>query len=1317
MSCKFDNITSARECTNRGSIFIALLLGIFCLSGLAAGQSNEDYYIDPILGDDSNSGLNSTDISGSDGPWESMDNVPILTQTGDNIHIVGQNSLDPNIFEAELALWPSDRNYFSEGIQHYSITWSFNNEKLIGRFINGDYWVVKDPNFSIIEISPEVLIIDRRPDPNDPNDPNELLQLINGSMFNPSSDNAQGYDEGVPVYDAELTVNVDPNIGFVPPSEGSLISSISWHAPGSHTDLICHNVQFAHHKLKHAAVLTILDEKPPPDAFRPGYFGSSKTIYRKSDLDYSVLAGYIPSATTEPFYNFDDVSAGDCGREPQTYPTVGDQFNRYLARPWLLHVAGWQGRQVHPTENMPNYHERLYNVLSEASVLLQCDLNTITGNSDELDKILLPFLQIGIDSYSIISTGESADSGLHPMPIYLLGRMLGIPSMYQDEYSYRSTFMTYYVNENQPIWLSDNQSSLSSIIVPPGQIHNSLQSPDGKTIAFRQSVNTQEYEHISYYQTSHPDHVSHLTNLDCSDPNICDEWGQISVSGGGCNRDIYRSINSPGFVGIALSLMMLGDDLNYHHPPLLDYVYRWMIQESRSSKSDFINPIYYDWIGYDPETADMASNPNVIHTQSQVNPNNLSLSWQFPYQANIDTYDVYLDTVSPPINQLITDAIYNDANNVIIECGFTFNLIDCFVGNLQPGTPYYWRVDTKNTNGTQTGQEWLFFTTPESSLDDMPPIPNPMNFSVNPQATNINTVIMTAQNSIDMQNMPTEYYFEELTGNAGGNSSGWQIGRTYTDSDLEANTLYFYQVKARDSLGNTTAPSEPQYILTPKDPKLEVGVIENVTDQWQTVPLYKNYRRMVVVATPNYSNHSPPVVTRVRNAFGNQFELRVQSAGGEDPNNVDVHFMVMEEGVYSEEENGFKCQVFSLNSSGTDNQSSWIGDPLNQLTSFDDPVVLGQVMTSNDPRYSYFWSRGSDQTLPPSNTELYAGKSVGEDPQDDRQSEQIGYIILEAGSGTIDDVEYITNVGSQTIQGMGDNPPYSYSISGLSDATVSIASQAGMNDNNGGWVVLFGEDPYTTSSLKLAIDEDQFKDSERQHNSEQVAYIVFDDTDFLPPNPDPASWQQVPTALDGSTITMSTTTATDRSYPVEYSFKALEGAYGDIGTNSGWQTDPAYTDTFLIPGTTYGYQVRSRDTAGNTTDFSVIGTTTTDPMPEEDYIMVFSKSKWRSDPIRILEGNTVDGIIYPFVYPADDIETAYLWTDDPNMTPGNEQIEIKPPFDLAGGVTNFAFPFDTDLLTLGEHTVTVRLEFIQPDPNNFDPNIVDYIFTTNYFTE
>jgi hypothetical protein len=265
------------------------------------------------------------------------------------------------------------------------------------------------------------------------------------------------------------------------------------------------------------------------------------------------------------------------------------------------------------------------------------------------------------------------------------------------------------------------------------------------------------------------------------------------------------------------------------------------------------------------------------------------------------------------------------------------------------------------------------------------------------------------------------------------------------------------------------------------------------TGGWRTVTLSDNYASMVVVASPNYDKNDAPMVVRIRNAAGNSFDFMVQNVNNNNAvSGVTVHYVAVEEGVYTQANDGVKMEAVKYTSSVTDENNSWAGESRSYANSYTTPVVIGQVMSANDLDFSVFWSRGTSRMDPPSSTVLRVGKMVGEDPDATRSNEIIGYIVIEAGSGAIGSHSYLAALGSDAIKGVGNTPPYAYSLSGLNSVTAAVVSQAGMDGINGGWAILYGANPVTANSLKLAVDEDQLHDAERKHITEQVAYIVFE---------------------------------------------------------------------------------------------------------------------------------------------------------------------------------------------------------------------------------
>ena len=84
--------------------------------------------------------------------------------------------------------------------------------------------------------------------------------------------------------------------------------------------------------------------------------------------------------------------------------------------------------------------------------------------------------------------------------------------------------------------------------------------------------------------------------------------------------------------------------------------------------------------------------------------------------------------------------------------------------------------------------------------------PVTMTFATPPAVVNSNTVGMVATNATAGTG-PIQYYFDETSGNPGGDDSGWQTSPTYQDSGLTPGLTYSYTVTARDGLLNANVPS------------------------------------------------------------------------------------------------------------------------------------------------------------------------------------------------------------------------------------------------------------------------------------------------------------------------------------------------------------------------------------------------------------------------------------------------------------------------------------------------------------------------------
>ncbi len=287
--------------------------------------------------------------------------------------------------------------------------------------------------------------------------------------------------------------------------------------------------------------------------------------------------------------------------------------------------------------------------------------------------------------------------------------------------------------------------------------------------------------------------------------------------------------------------------------------------------------------------------------------------------------------------------------------------------------------------------------------------------------------------------------------------------------------------------------AEHQALTIPSNMKLEIGVMEATNTTWSVVGLENSYSSLVVVATPAYTESTVPLVTRIRNVGSGGFEIKLDRFDGQTDaiSPTKVHYIAVEEGTYTEAVDGVTMEAVRYTSTVVDRKGSWNAESRAYINTYSNPVVIGQVLTTNDTRPSVFWSRGSSRKNPVSAGSLYVGRHVGEDPDTSRGDETVGYIVVEAGTGAIGGIAYQAAIGSDTVLGITNNPPYSYSLATPGPTSIAAVSQTGMDGGNGGWAILYGDDATTGSGLHLAVDEDQMKDSERAHISEQVAYLIF----------------------------------------------------------------------------------------------------------------------------------------------------------------------------------------------------------------------------------
>ncbi len=273
-------------------------------------------------------------------------------------------------------------------VTQHGITWTFDKDYTTGQFINGDYWVIaQGGGVAITGISPGYT---------------DTPRPMNGSMVNPVGATLQGYD-GHAIYDSSKNkgIGITTETPLVIFADSSLVSTISNLSPGvDHLSYI-----------NTAAILTVLSAPPTANSFRPGMCGSVKTIHNVSSIDYGLLKRLQPPIT-----------------ETITATTL-TQYAAKLLMPFLDHIENYGVRYMHPSASgLDNYYFSL--TWTEAALLLNLDFSNI-----EKSNLLINYIQVGIDSYSVVNSGgigwppNGGHSSGRKLPILFAGLMLNDSAM------------------------------------------------------------------------------------------------------------------------------------------------------------------------------------------------------------------------------------------------------------------------------------------------------------------------------------------------------------------------------------------------------------------------------------------------------------------------------------------------------------------------------------------------------------------------------------------------------------------------------------------------------------------------------------------------------------------------------------------------------------------------------------------------------------------------------------------------------------------------------------------------------------------------
>jgi hypothetical protein len=403
-------------------------------------------------------------------------------------------------------------------VSQYGLTWEFDRPVAVGRFVNGDYYVVGP--ITLVSIHPRPLVGSGVPE----SELGEREQarvrggryVRNGSMLNPPASREVAYDSGIRNY-------FKPELVATPPIRlqpgDSLVSTISlkkgeaarfpYHSSNKVRD------EHDNSPVKTAAILTCVAEPQPEDAFRPAYADRGQKIYLARDLKRDLLPRLKPPPNT-----------------PNVETWIG-----IFQRPWVnTCFFGFE----QPMENMPHYGQWVGQAQSMAGLLLTLDLKP-----ELKERLLVNVVQVGIDYWGLVRNGHPGWPGHgghgsgRKFPIVFAGLMLGDEQMASPT---RSFPKAEFGEDNQTMH-GQGWTGATALFAGHSGIRNATGQPERSDWG--------PYEHL------HPR-----------------DWARSNRQ-----SEAYRRANtSSSWVGQALVMRLLRAEHQWNHDPFFNYVDRWMTE-------------------------------------------------------------------------------------------------------------------------------------------------------------------------------------------------------------------------------------------------------------------------------------------------------------------------------------------------------------------------------------------------------------------------------------------------------------------------------------------------------------------------------------------------------------------------------------------------------------------------------------------------------------------------------------------------------------------------------------------------------------------
>ena len=301
---------------------------------------------------------------------------------------------------------------------------------------------------------------------------------------------------------------------------------------------------------------------------------------------------------------------------------------------------------------------------------------------------------------------------------------------------------------------------------------------------------------------------------------------------------------------------------------------------------------------------------------------------------------------------------------------------------------------------------------------------------------------------------------------------------TCTIYNLNDNTTYYFVAKAFDTVELESDDSDEACYAALSD-NVEIGVEigeVSVDHNWKWVEFNDMFIDPVVVANSLSYNGGDPAVVRIQNVDSTGFYIRIQEWDYLDGTHTaeNVSYIVMERGSYILED-GTKVEAGSFDTDAT-GSFEWIGfsETFNQV-----PVVTSTVSSFNEEdtvcsRLKNIDTTGFDFCMQEQelNSQIHT-------------TETISYIAWEPSSGTVGNLTFEVDKTDDVITHNWQTIVYNETFMATPVFLADMQTTDGKDTANLGWQ---NKDFY---GIDIKITEEQSRDSEINHTTEVVGYMMF----------------------------------------------------------------------------------------------------------------------------------------------------------------------------------------------------------------------------------